>query len=170
MAADVWLLARYDDALNGPALLVLSAAVGFVFVLCALRQPVQRDDPSVPDAHGMPLREEHQHARAAAQGRALELLRSHLSETQREEFERSRSFVAVAASGRRYRIRAATTFNVCDEGQRDEYCMQFRSDPDCRGIPVEDLMLAQKLLLECDESQFLRIANKRSVTAPMEYP
>jgi hypothetical protein len=170
MAADVWLLARYDDALNGPALLVLSAAVGFVFVLCALRQPAQRDDIALPESHGARMREEHQQARASAQARALELLRSHLDQGQREEFDRSRSFVAVAPSGRRYRIRAATTFNVCDEGQRDEYCMQFRSDPDCRGIPVEDLMLAQKLLLECDESQFLRIANTRSITASMEYP
>jgi hypothetical protein len=52
---------------------------------------------------------------------------------------------------------------VHDETDGVDYCVQFRCDRDGGGIPIEDLMLAQKLLLESDESQFMRIANKRKV-------
>jgi hypothetical protein len=105
----------------------------------------------------------HRSRRLAAEARACDLLREHLNETQREQFERVGSFVVVAQSGRRYRIRSANTSNVRDETDGASYCMQFRSDPQCLRIPLEDLMLAQKLLLECDEPEFLRIANKSGV-------
>jgi hypothetical protein len=126
---------------------------GAVALVIALRGVQESTDPSGA----------HQDGRLDARARARELLREHLSETQREQFERAGSFIVVAQSGRRYRIRTATTSNVRDETEGADYCMQFRSDPQCLSIPLEDLLLAQKVLLECDEPQFLRIANKRSV-------
>jgi hypothetical protein len=101
-------------------------------------------------------------ARADAQRRARELLRSHLSDEQRDDYDRSRSFVVAVPSGRRYRISHAWAFNVRDEADRTEYCVQFRRGLYGREIPIEDLMLGQKLLLECDEPRFLRTANKRT--------
>jgi hypothetical protein len=133
------------------ALLVLwFAAVVLVIALRRAQEPGQPDNA-------------HRSRRLAAGARACHLLREHLNEEQREQFERAGSFVVVAQSGRRYRIRSANTSNVRDETDGASYCVQFRSDPQCLRIPLEDLMLAQKLLLECDEPQFLRIANKSSV-------
>jgi hypothetical protein len=137
--------------LAGVALLVLwFVALVFVIALRGARGPTQSNNAY--------------QTRRLAGARARALLREHLDETQREHFERAGSFIVVAQSGRRYRIRAANTSNVRDETDGANYCVQFRSDPQCLSIPLEDLLLAQKLLLECDETQFLRIANKSSVT------
>jgi hypothetical protein len=138
--------------LGAAAFLVMwFAAVVLVIALRGVQEPAQPNNA-------------HQDSRLDARTRARDLLREHLNETQREQFERAGSFVVVAQSGRRYRIRTATTSNVRDEAEGADYCMQFRSDPQCLSIPLEDLLLAQKVLLECDEPQFLRIANKRNVT------
>jgi hypothetical protein len=147
---------RQERELAAVAFLVLwFAAVVLVIALRAALEPAQPNNA-------------HQNGRPDARARACELLREHLNETQREQFDRARSFIVVAQSGRRYRIRAAATSNVREEAEGVDYCMQFRTDPQCLSIPVEDLMLAQKLLLECDEPQFLRIANKRNATRERE--
>lgn len=156
------LLAEYE---GGSLFVLWFMAVVFVIAVCSLREGRYRDDGRGRGPYGMLIWEEQREARITAQARARELLRSHLDEAQRTEFDRSRSFIVVAPSGHRYRITAANTFNVQDETEHSDYCMQFRSDPDCRGVPLEDLMLAQKLLLECDEREFIRIANKRAVPA-----
>ncbi len=142
--------------MGAAAFLVLwFAAVVLVIALRGAQEPAQPNNA-------------HQDNRLDARARARELLREHLNEAQREQYERAGSFMVVAQSGRRYRIRTATTSNVRDETEGADYCMQFRSDPQCLSIPLEDLMLAQKLLLECDELQFLRVANKRSFTGRRE--
>jgi len=154
--AAIWAVERQERELGAAAFLVLwFAAVALVIALRGAQELAQPDNG-------------HQDNRLDARARARQLLRAHLNETQREQFEGAGSFVVVAPSGRRYRIRSATTSNVRDEAEGAEYCMQFRSDPQCLSIPLEDLMLAQKLLLECDEPQFLRIANKRSVIGRRE--
>jgi hypothetical protein len=138
-------------------------------LVLAVHQPNQAD--RVGDARSSDLRDagdrERPHERRrVAQERARQLLWEHLSEPQRAELDTTGTFVVVARSGRQYRITAATTFNVEDERGND-YCIQFRTDRQCRGVPVEDLMLAQKVLLECDEAEFLRVANKRNAaTSP----
>jgi hypothetical protein len=146
--ACVWALELQEREFAAAALLVLwFAAVVLVIALRRAQEPAQPDDA-------------HRSRRRAAGARAWDLLREHLDETQREQFERAGSFVVVAPSGRRYRIRSANTSNVRDETDGANYCVQFRSDPQCLRIPLEDLLLAQKLLLECDEPEFLRIANR----------
>jgi hypothetical protein len=152
--ACVWAVELREREFAGAPLLVLwFAAVVLVIALRGAREPAQPNRAR-------------QSRHSAAGARAYDLLQDHLNEAQREQFESAGSFVVVAQSGRRYRIRAANTSNVRDETDGSSYCVQFRSDPQCLRIPLEDLMLAQKLLLECDEPQFLRIAIKSSVPDP----
>ena len=153
------------------ALLVLWAAAGCLIIALHLsRERAEPTDQRSQEPRGVMDAEELRRARATPQGRARELLRSHLNEAQRAEFDRTGSFVVVAASGRRYRIRTAATFNVRDETASNDYCIQFRFDRQSRDIPLEDVMLAQKVLLECDEPEFLRVANRRRTSTPLDYP
>jgi hypothetical protein len=89
---------------------------------------------------------------------ARELLLSHLDEEQTEEWQRCRRFHVQTANGERtYRIREGITGNIrlIREGQEvEEYCIHPS------GYPIEDTLLTQKLLLETDEEEFLRIANR----------
>ena len=100
----------------------------------------------------------------AARDRARALLRLHLDAVQRAELDTTHSFIVTAPSGHRYRIATRVPFNVHDETAGIDYCVQF-VDENGFGlyVPVEDLMLAQKILLETDEHEFLSIANKRRV-------
>lgn len=97
--------------------------------------------------------------RAVAKGRARELLLERLSVAQREEFERDGSFRVLSQKGRVYRVRLGWTRNVdlLDGDGRVEahFCLHPETD-----VPEEDNVLAQKLLLECCEDDFLRIANR----------
>jgi hypothetical protein len=99
---------------------------------------------------------------AEAKKRAIEqaerLLRECLTPSQLEEFERQASF-KVDVDGKIYRVKKGWSGNVEEldtEGKRvANYCIQPRDS-----LPVYDNMLAQKLLLECNEPEFLRIANR----------
>ena len=103
--------------------------------------------------------------REAARKRARSLLLSHLDDVQRHGLERHGAFCVTARSGHRYRIStSAAPFNVRDETTGFEYCLQFGFETSW-SIPVEDLMLAEKLLLECDEAEFLATANRRSMAS-----
>jgi hypothetical protein len=101
-----------------------------------------------------------------------ELLLEHLSETQREEWAAERAFTVHTADGKRaYKIAYGLADNVhlvkADEppvskhgrplavGAR--FCMHVYH-PEGQ-VPHEDNMLAQKLLLESDEREFLALAN-----------
>lgn len=93
------------------------------------------------------------------------MLLEHLSQEQREQYEEHEAFLAEAPSGRRYLILYGMTSNVAelDENNRQiaRYCIHARQ----RGVPVEDVMLAQKLLIETNEEEFLRIANRSTFGA-----
>lgn len=95
--------------------------------------------------------------RRVAHKQARSLLASCLTNQQRAEFEDHEYFDVIGgASGRTYRIHSCRTANVhaLDRHGRPlrAYCAVLR-----RGVPVEDQMLAQKLLLETDERRFLEI-------------
>lgn len=97
----------------------------------------------------------------AASQRAEELLREHLDEEQRAEFDAHGHF-HVSVEDRRYRITRRRQGNVfCDYDYYHDgrlrhrcYCIHPRED-----LPPGDQMLAQKFMLETDEEEFLRIAN-----------
>lgn len=86
----------------------------------------------------------------AATLRAEELLLSRLDDGQAKDYSEGRGFAIQAASGRTYRIHD----NVVEDSDGCRWCL------DSEGyIPVEDKMLARKLLIEADEEEFRRRAN-----------
>ncbi len=91
-----------------------------------------------------------------AEVRARELLLRILSPAQREEFQ-SHGYFAVDVAGRgRFCILPSTMFNVIHMETGDSYCALPRAE-----VPLSDLMLSQKLLLENDPGQFFSVANRR---------
>jgi hypothetical protein len=112
-----------------------------------------------------------------ADRRARDLLVENLTDVQRAEYERDRSFTVVTADGvREYTIRTGTAGNVVLKGVKDvnslpisrlgtrlgvgaRFCMHVYHPEGI--IPHEDNMLAQKLLLESEggEAEFLALAN-----------
>lgn len=102
--------------------------------------------------------------RVAATERAKRLLESMLSVREREQYQREQFFDVIGQhSKRRYRVRQGTHGNVrlLDESGRE--VSSFCAQPN--GVPAEDAMLAQKLMLETDERAFLHVANERRLTA-----
>lgn len=95
-------------------------------------------------------------AQRLAAERSRELLLACLNEAQRAEFEHRHSFRVRGQSGRCYRIAVGTVANIEVLGEGGE--LEYRL---CAGpihLPTPAVMLAQKLMLETRESEFLGIA------------
>jgi hypothetical protein len=96
--------------------------------------------------------------------RASSLLRRHLSQEQRVSFAARGYFELVSEWGRRYRITEGNCRNVFSlvRGEDGEWhplqCFCLMAP----GVPVGDLLLTQKLLLETNEQHFL----DRAVVSP----
>lgn len=98
----------------------------------------------------------------AAVARAEAILRENLTPTQRRALDRWGGFKVIAGSGKTYRIDRGQSGNVKELGRSRvgaarvvaSYCIHPT------GLPTADVMLAQKLLLEANEPEFLRIANR----------
>lgn len=120
--------------------------------------------------------EEQQRERREADKRAEALLRAHLSDEQRAEYELGQVFHVRSRSGRLYRVTRGWSGNVFELREEPEviapdgrvqqngaprlvevarYCIHPREY-----TPDADNMLAQALLLQADEEEFLRIANR----------
>jgi len=99
----------------------------------------------------------------SAEQRARGLLLRMLNEQQREEMENDNRFHLTVhsqdGSMRVYRIDYGFQGNVKLLGADGEVDSSYCIHSDSR-LPYEDQMLAQKLLLEANEPEFLRIANK----------
>lgn len=104
--------------------------------------------------------EAQQRAHVEAQQRARDLLASSLTGEQRESLA-ARGYFDIAIGGARYRIHQGTHGNVRLLGEGDREVASFCAQPD--GVPAEDAMLAQKLMLETDERAFLAVANRRAL-------
>ncbi len=87
--------------------------------------------------------------------RANAFLESFLDDEQRAQFREVRSF-DVTVRDRTYRISGGSVYRFTKGNGRDKYCIGTRR----HYVPDADNMLAQKLLLETNERQFLRTANK----------
>ena len=92
---------------------------------------------------------------AAAERRARDLLLRMLSGKQRREFELCGCFSVEAPGRGRFWILPWRSLNVVEPVTGDCYC----GIPEGR-LPVYDLMLAQKLLLENDPKHFFLVANR----------
>ena len=96
---------------------------------------------------------------AAKKARAT-LLRQ-LDKEQKASFEKDKKFVVTGKDGKAYTITHARSFNViAPDGTK--YCGQLQ---DC---PIEDQMLAQKLLLQTDPEKFFKSSNVSRPTAVHE--
>lgn len=94
-----------------------------------------------------------------ATARSLRLLKSFLSTSQRAELERWEGITVRGADGQEYFIDAQPHQNIylIERGlRRRRFCVVMQ---DSR-IPLYDMMLAQKLLLETDIPRFTALANK----------
>lgn len=105
--------------------------------------------------------------REVAQQKAEILLLEHLDASQRENYKKEKRFRVVTRSGAIYVLKKGWAGNVerveAAEGQEKpttRYCIH-----PTLYIPEEDNLLAQKLLLEADEAEFLRIANATRLAA-----
>jgi len=100
-------------------------------------------------------------ARSAAELHARQLLRRMLSPTQRETFELYGYFAVEVARRGTFWILPSPFFNVLHAETGNCYCA-IPITP----VPLSDLMLAQKLLLENDPGSFFAVANRRAELIP----
>jgi hypothetical protein len=97
--------------------------------------------------------------------RARALLLDCLSAAQRAEFQRTLGFRVRGASGRSYRIGYSATANIEVLDETGE--VQYRLCAGPERVPTAAVLLAQKLMLEASEAEFLRIAARHpAVIAP----
>lgn len=97
-----------------------------------------------------------------ARQRSRELLLEHLTDAQRETFEKNQWFVVQGGKSKKeYRIRTSSgyTGNI-DEMRSDKVVARWCFHASYE-IPEYDHYLSQKIALELDEERFLKIANRR---------
>lgn len=87
-----------------------------------------------------------------AKQKARELLIRNLDAGQEKSFKKDGEFRVTAKDGKAYTIKTARSFNVVGP-DGTKYCGQLRD------TPIEDQMLAQKLLLEHEPEKFFKNAN-----------
>ena len=101
--------------------------------------------------------------RKVAEARAKRILLRHLDAEQRRDYERDGRFRLIKGE-RVYEVvrgRAHNVFLLDEQGRRAiEYCGHVSEH-----VPNDDNVLAQKLLLEHREEEFLKIANSRRLVA-----
>ena len=88
----------------------------------------------------------------AAVARARELLLSHCTEEQRNDWLHQDDMRIVGSSGGNYVLSAAGVVRLSDT---HIFCLQIVGD----AVPTEDAVLMRKLLIETNEPEFLRLAN-----------
>ena len=92
--------------------------------------------------------------------RGIQFLMQNLSPTQRQQYERHGYFDVIGGdTGNRYRIRHGYQMNVAQLDQNGRrarlLCFMPRG-----GLPVGDIMLAQKIALELFEADAISVANR----------
>ena len=93
-----------------------------------------------------------------ARKRARRLLVSSLDPQQKRQFKRKGWFEVTSNRGNVFRISDRFPFNVRLAGIAKASRIFFCMEAEDSGIPPEDVMLAEKLMLENDEARFLGIA------------
>lgn len=106
--------------------------------------------------------------RAEAEVRANELLDTHLNDEQRKQLKEIDAFI-INLKSKQYRIRRGWAGNV-DELKDGKVIAKYCIHPQVT-VPYSDHMLSQKFMLETNEAEFLRIANRTPVyDGPPERP
>lgn len=91
--------------------------------------------------------------------RARKLLERRLDSEQRKQLRRKGHFDVCGSRGNIYRISSTFPFNVRLAGDARKSRVFFCTEADDPMIPRWDVMLGQKLMIEADEGEFLKIAN-----------
>lgn len=105
--------------------------------------------------------------REAAEARAKTLLEENLALKERERLRKDGHFIVHGRSGCRYRIRKGHSGNIDVIDKNGIITHRLCAHP-AEYVPDHDTMLTQKLMLESDESEFLRIANRHAIYPPNE--
>lgn len=104
--------------------------------------------------------------REVAEGRGMKLLYEHLTPTQAHTYSAKGYFdVTGGDSGKTYRIRKASTYNVVELDESGHIALYYCFLP-VGGLVIGDVLLAQKISLEVDEKAALKIANKVGAPRP----
>ena len=90
-----------------------------------------------------------------ANRRARILLLRHMTLDQRRDWKRIGRFTVVGSRGTRFILNGR---EVIRESDSHTFCLQVVGEP----VPLEDAILARKILIEADEAQFLATANDLS--------
>lgn len=106
-------------------------------------------------------------AERTPEGCSLQLLRKWLSPAQRAQFAGKGYFEVIGGeTGRQYRIYAGGSTNVCEVDEKGYptrgLCFMPRGD-----LPIGDVMLSQKIALECCENRALQVARMFAPTGFM---
>lgn len=113
---------------------------------------------------------ERKRKRAAATERARELLRRHLTKRQRADYDKHGYFFVQTRKGHRYRVGSAHDHNVVRLNRRGKPMRTLCASIYQVWVPVPDVMLAQKLMLDHAEDEFLKIANQWAVRTARGFP
>jgi hypothetical protein len=129
---------------------VAAAALGLLFLTTVVFATL-----FARDHWGHPIR-----WRGEAEQRAGALLRRWLSPAQLAQYERTGRFEVVGSdTGKRYRIHPHKQMNIEELDERGAFVTSLCFAPE-GNLPVDDIMLAQKIALETDERATLAIANR----------
>jgi len=133
-----------------------------------LRQIMAREEEEAARRAAMAERERLLDAerarRAGAADRARGLLLEHLTPEQRETFEQNNWFVVEGGRSKtKYRIRGGTFAGNVDVLRKDgKINHRLCAHIDASKVPLGDQLLAQKIMLELAEDDFIRIANRHA--------
>lgn len=101
--------------------------------------------------------------------RAKKLLLQHLHPDQRKQLRRKGHFDVYGSRGNLYRISSSFPYNVRLSGPAKRSRVFFCTEAEDSAVPKWDVMLAQKLLIEADEGEFLKIANLQYIPKSFKY-
>ncbi len=100
--------------------------------------------------------------REAAEKRAEELLIRCLDAEQRKQFRKEKKFKVIGGDGATFELGYTRSGNArefdADGKPIARFCIHPRED-----VPIPDVLLAQKLMLETDPASFRKIANKTAL-------
>jgi hypothetical protein len=117
-------------------------------------------NPTVVCNDPLPIEtEESRQAKVDADERAERLLLDNLNESQRVMYEQAKKIIVKGnETGDEYEIALGRSRNIRVVGADGRYKRTLCAHP-AELVPNADTVLAQKLMLECAEREFLRIAN-----------
>lgn len=91
--------------------------------------------------------------------RAKKLLLHHLDPGQRKQLRRKGHFDVIGSRGTVFRVSSSFPFNVRLAGFAKRSRVFFCTEAEDPDVPRWDVVLGQKLLIEADEGEFLKVAN-----------